>query len=634
MILHDLAGRNILFFEQIYRFVPIYFPTLFIMIFYCLFVWLLIWYLEKVLPSQYGIRLKWNFLFQRTYWFSKRVDEVDMENLLTDSDDNKRSIVRVKNLVKKFGIDTIAIDDVSFDLYENEITCLLGPNGSGKTTIFNCLIGIYQQTSGTIFIENQRNSIGYCPQHDILFDYLTIKEQIEFYAIARGYRNDRQRIVSEMLRLVDLEYAKDNLCRNLSGGMKRRLSLACAFIGENKIILLDEPSSGLDPSNRRLLWDWLRTMKQNKTLLLTTHFMEESDALSDRIIILSHGQIQVDATTMKLKEQYGSGYKLIVNKKSNHISTNELYRNLVEYLPQMIVETDLFNGDVVFRTNQQPNEEFLLALDQLESMKTKNQIENYGIENSTIDDVFFKITSMNQTHQTVEKQCDSIFKDQQLKTGFHLYLNQFIGLLIQTLIIRYRRWLLTLILILLPIISNFYQQNSNSNQTDQYQINIDSLNPQTILYKSDINKLEFIRALSSKAKFECRKENIDELIYRKTETFQNSFVYIFLTERRLNRPYTYTDIYLAFHLRKPLNNTYRIDILSSNLILNYETISLASNLVYKLIRNDSNASIQTTIKYEDLTKTGEYNVMQLLQTALNRLSCLFQIIPLTLFSHM
>mgnify|MGYP001128062236 FL=1 len=180
MILHDLAGRNILFFEQIYRFVPIYFPTLFIMIFYCLFVWLLIWYLEKVLPSQYGIRLKWNFLFQRTYWFSKRVDEVDMENFLTDSDDNKRSIVRVKNLVKKFGIDTIAIDDVSFDLYENEITCLLGPNGSGKTTIFNCLIGIYQQTSGTIFIENQRNSIGYCPQHDILFDYLTIKEQIEF----------------------------------------------------------------------------------------------------------------------------------------------------------------------------------------------------------------------------------------------------------------------------------------------------------------------------------------------------------------------------------------------------------------------------------------------------------------------
>jgi ABC-type multidrug transport system ATPase subunit len=110
------------------------------------------------------------------------------------------AIVHVNHLVKKFGADKIAVNDVSFDLYENQITSLLGPNGSGKTTIFNCLIGIYKQTSGTISIasddgfdfdtrqnmETLRKSMGYCPQHDILFDLLTIEEQLQFYATARG----------------------------------------------------------------------------------------------------------------------------------------------------------------------------------------------------------------------------------------------------------------------------------------------------------------------------------------------------------------------------------------------------------------------------------------------------------------
>jgi ABC-type multidrug transport system ATPase subunit len=163
-------------------------------------------------------------------------------------------IVHVDRLVKKFGPDKIAVNDVSFDLYENQITSLLGPNGSGKTTIFNCLIGIYKQTSGTITMESGngvdydtrnnmetlRKAIGYCPQHDILFDLLTIEEQIQFYASARGFAKYKQQISNEMLRLVNLEGSKDVYCNTLSGGMKRRLSLACAFVGDTKIILLDE----------------------------------------------------------------------------------------------------------------------------------------------------------------------------------------------------------------------------------------------------------------------------------------------------------------------------------------------------------------------------------------------------------
>ena len=171
-----------------------------------------------------------------------------------NANSNGKSIVRVNHLVKTFGPDKIAVNDVSLDLYENQITSLLGPNGSGKTTTFNCLIGIYKQTSGTIKIESDdgieydtrtnidqlRKLMGYCQQHDILFDLLTIKEQLEFYATARGFGKNKERIAKEMLDLVSLQSAKDLYCNSLSSGMKRRLSLACAFVGDTKIVLLDE----------------------------------------------------------------------------------------------------------------------------------------------------------------------------------------------------------------------------------------------------------------------------------------------------------------------------------------------------------------------------------------------------------
>jgi ATP-binding cassette subfamily A (ABC1) protein 1 len=229
------------------------------MIFSCIFYWILSWYFEKVFPGEYGIPLNWNFLFKRDYWRSEKIDNHTHSFSNPSGSISRRNsintpIVHVNHLVKKFGPDKIAVNNVSFDLYENQITSLLGPNGSGKTTIFNCLIGIYKQTSGTITIESEdgidrdtrtnmeilRKSMGYCPQHDILFDLLTIQEQIKFYAIARGFEKNQEEIANEMIRLVNLESSKNFYCNSLSGGMKRRLSLACAFVGNTKIILLDE----------------------------------------------------------------------------------------------------------------------------------------------------------------------------------------------------------------------------------------------------------------------------------------------------------------------------------------------------------------------------------------------------------
>ncbi|CAF4304943.1 unnamed protein product, partial [Adineta steineri] len=234
-ILHELAYKDVALFQPIYRHVPIYFVTLIIMIVSCVFYWILSWYLEKVLQGEYGIPLDWNFLFKRDYWRLEKVNHTieafpDLAVPLKRTHSNSTPIVHVDHLVKKFGPNKIAVDDVSFNLYENQITSLLGPDGSGKTTIFNCLIGIYRQTCGIITIESEdgrdfdtrtnmeilRKSMGYCPQHDILFNLLTIKEQIEFYATARGFGKNKQQIASEILRLVNLEESQNLYCNTLS----------------------------------------------------------------------------------------------------------------------------------------------------------------------------------------------------------------------------------------------------------------------------------------------------------------------------------------------------------------------------------------------------------------------------------
>ncbi|CAF4093815.1 unnamed protein product, partial [Adineta steineri] len=647
-ILHELAYKDVAFFQTIYRHVPIYFVTLFIMIVSCFFYWILSWYLEKVFPGEYGIALDWNFLFKRDYWRSEKVNHItesfpDRSLPLIRTHSNSTPIVHVDHLVKKFGPDKIAVDDVSFDLYENQITSLLGPNGSGKTTIFNCLIGIHRQTSGAITIESKdgmdydtrtnmellRKSIGYCPQHDILFDLLTIKEQIEFYATARGFGKNKQQIASEMLRLVNLERSQDLYCNALSGGMKRRLSLACAFVGDTKIILLDEPSSGLDPSNRRLLWDWLRSMKEGKTLLLTTHFMEESDALSDRIMIIANGVIKADGTSAKLKEQYGSGYKLIINKQSS-CRTNDIENELRNYLPELKVETDISDGDVVFRTNQQPNDQFVQALHHLESMKRNNRIKDYGVQNSTMDDVFLKITRDSEVKNdagsiyldtnTIEKQCHHVFHHQRFLSGPRYYLSQYYGLLVKTVLVRYRRWGLTLIILLLPILYNLLSNLISKSQSDTgvYKMNINSLNPQTILYHTDPSIEKYFLASINGAKPEQGSGNISKM---------NENIW----QKRMDRPYTYTDIYLGFNIPPPNGDTYKIQALSSNLISGYEVISLASNTFYKHALNNSNASIQTTLIYKKYTRnfTQELSIGHVLDV-LNMVSCFKKMLPITL----
>ncbi|CAF1565582.1 unnamed protein product, partial [Adineta steineri] len=331
----------------------------------------------------------------------------------------------------------------------------------------------------------------------------------------------------------------------------------------------------------------------------------------------------------KLKEQYGSGYKLIINKHSS-CRTNDIKAELRNYLPKLKVETDISDGDVVFRTNQQPNDQFVQALHHLESMKRNNRIKNYGVQNSTMDDIFLKTTKDTEVKNdsrstsiytnTIEKQCRHVFHRQCFFSGPRYYLSQFHGLLAKTVLVHYRRWALTLIILLLPILYNLLSNLISQSQNDPgiFKMNFNSLNPQTILYHTDPSMNKYFLASINGAKLEQGSGNISEM---------NENIW----KKRMNRLYTYTDIYLGFNIPPPYGNKYKIEILSSNLISGYVVISLASNIFYKHALNDSSASIQTTLVYKKKAEnfTEEPSLAQLLDMY-STTSCFLRILPTSL----
>ncbi len=197
---------------------------------------------------------------------------------------------------------------------------LLGHNGAGKTTTINALVGNLRQSGGDAYVfgnscDTSMRSInkimGVCPQHDILWEQLTGKEHLELFAALRGMPVELiPEHVEERIKDVNLGAAQHVQSGSYSGGMRRRLSIAIALLGDPQIVYLDEPTTGMDPVTRRDVWDMIIRAKKGRVIVLTTHSMEEADVLGDRVAIMSHGKIQALGTSLSLKKEYGSGYKM------------------------------------------------------------------------------------------------------------------------------------------------------------------------------------------------------------------------------------------------------------------------------------------------------------------------------------
>ena len=227
-------------------------------------------------------------------------------------DSNTDTVIKITGLRKKFR-DIVAVDNISFDILSGEIFGLLGPNGAGKTTTISMICGLLSSDEGKIDFHSQqisdiRSFIGYCPQENIFFPKLTCYEQLVFMgSLYRKQKRACKKRSGELLEMLGLTGKRDVFARNLSGGMKRRLNIALALIHDPSILILDEPEAGLDPQSRVLVRGIIKALAGEKTVIITSHNMDEIDRLADRVAIMDKGKIMITDSPRNLKNSVGEG---------------------------------------------------------------------------------------------------------------------------------------------------------------------------------------------------------------------------------------------------------------------------------------------------------------------------------------
>lgn len=301
---------------------------------------------------------------------------------------NYKFIVEVENLRKTYG-EVVAVDNVSFKIKQGSIFTLLGPNGAGKTTTLEIIEGLRTPDSGkiTIFGETvskigreQKEFIGVSLQETNLISHLTVKETLRMFR--NFYRKGLR--VEEVLDFISLRDKENTYIEHLSGGQKQRLAIGLALINDPLLLFLDEPTTGLDPQARRNIWDLLLTLKkQGKTIVLTTHYMEEAELLADWVCIMDHGKIIKEGTPENLIREIGgeSVIEIEVDENPKFFETlKELEMNFI-FNPKhhkLIIKTD----------NVLETIEKLIKVARENSLSIKNEI----IRQPNLEDVFLTLT--------------------------------------------------------------------------------------------------------------------------------------------------------------------------------------------------------------------------------------------------
>ena len=225
-------------------------------------------------------------------------------------------VLRAEGLTKRYG-DLVAVNDLSLDIYEGEVFGFLGPNGAGKTTSISMMCGLLKPDAGRVLVHGQpiaggtasvRTRVGICPQEIIVWSHLTCIEQLQFIGEMYGVGGQEARRRGErLLEDLGLVEKRNKQARTLSGGLQRRLNLALALVHDPDIIALDEPEAGLDPQSRVAVRSYIRQLARKKTVILTTHNMDEADRLADRVAIIDQGELLVLDTPQALKRSVGEG---------------------------------------------------------------------------------------------------------------------------------------------------------------------------------------------------------------------------------------------------------------------------------------------------------------------------------------
>lgn len=304
------------------------------------------------------------------------------------------NIIEVKNLVKQYK-ELKAIDNLSFEVHEGEILGLLGPNGSGKSTTINCILSLLEFSKGTIKIFGKdmkpdaydiKSKIGVVFQEVSVFDELTVYENIDYFCgLYIKDKKNRKQYIEDAIRLVGLEDFKKFYPKKLSGGLLRRLNIACGIAHKPKLIFLDEPTVAVDPQSRNNILDGIKKLRKNgATIVYTTHYMEEVEILCDRVIILDKGKILATGTTDELKKKAKIEEKVTVE-------VNDLVPGYIEKIKELKNVDDVtYTNNVLFVTYKKGKNNLVDMIDYL-----KKESINYNkiySERPTLNDVFLELT--------------------------------------------------------------------------------------------------------------------------------------------------------------------------------------------------------------------------------------------------
>lgn len=301
----------------------------------------------------------------------KHVSSINYQELVKNcKSDDPNLVLLVKGLTKAYpcskGIKR-ALTNFSIKIEKGKIFGLLGPNGAGKTTFLSCVTGSVQQDRGVAWIcgNNTKNrndhagNIGFCPQFDILWPQLNVYEHLKFLAFFKGEDSKGlDQKVTELIKQVDLEKDYKKLASRLSGGMKRRCSLAMSLTGNPKIVFLDEPSSGLDPVKRRHFWSLVKKVTEQRAVLLTTHLMEEADTLCSEIGILTSGKMRCVGNSIYLKKTFTHGIKIQIVLDHEVCSTEQFMKRIQNKLNGVTLLSS-FQGTLILTVKDENSKRFV-----------------------------------------------------------------------------------------------------------------------------------------------------------------------------------------------------------------------------------------------------------------------------------
>lgn len=443
-------------------------------------------YVENIRPGMYGVPLPWYYPFTVSYWWPNRISDTNREKTSDDLEYNDALLsvvhdeepkgvpigVNIQNLTKRYKGRGKAVDNLNLRLYENEITVLLGHNGAGKTTTISMLTGMVPPTSGSVTIngydivtetEKARRSLGICPQHNVLFPDLTVAEHLIFYSKLKGIpESEINEEIDHFVKLLELDDKRHAAASSLSGGQKRRLSAGCALCGRSRVVLLDEPTSGLDPAARRALWDLLQREKRGRTVLLTTHFMDEADVLADRVAVLAAGRLACLGSPYFLKRHYGLGYKLALVKDAA-CQVDLVTEFFKTYVPNLKQNSNI-GSELTYILPSESVSKFPEMLKKLEEKKESLCISSYGLSVTSLEEVFMKAGIEDNNVEIKETKGDiemidmngDMLKDNEPlhKTqGFHLLKNHIKAMFLKLMYNTLRNKALAAIQIIWPIIN-------------------------------------------------------------------------------------------------------------------------------------------------------------------------------------